>query len=155
MAALLPVLTPRQPPFAAHSLSRVVMAGACLLGLAGLSYGVSFLQLGRFNLPVALAIAVCKALTVLFVFMDFGSLSASGKLAAGAALLMVALLIGLMVADVATREQAPLSPPKPLSEGRAQYAPLPSSPGAEPARGRLGPRVRPSCAAEWHCLCLS
>jgi len=88
-----------------------VLAGAFLLALAGLSYGVSFLQLGSFNLPVALAIAVAKALTVLSVFMDFGSLSASAKLAAAAALLMVALLVGLMVADVATRELAPLPAP--------------------------------------------
>src|SRR3954462_1428005 len=102
MAPLLPVVTPVRPHSEGHSLSRLMLAGAFLLALAGLSYGVSFLQLGIFNLPLALAIAVGKTLIVLFVFMDFGLLSASAKLAAGAALLMVALLVGLMVADVAT-----------------------------------------------------
>jgi len=117
MAALLPVVTPPRPPAESHALSRVVLAGAFLLALAALSYGVSFLQLGRFNLPLSLAIAMAKALTVLFLFMDFGSLSASAKLAAGSALLMVALLIGLMAADVATREQAPLPPPRAVGAG--------------------------------------
>lgn len=95
-----------------QSLGGFVLAGALLLALAGLSYGLSFVQLGPLGLPLALAIAACKALTVLFVFMGFGGLSTSAKLAAGAALLMVALLLGLMVADVATREPAPLPPPK-------------------------------------------
>lgn len=89
-----------------------MLCGALLLALAGLSYGLSFLQLGALGLPVALAIAVCKALIVLFVFMEFGGLPTSAKLAAAAALLMVALLLALMVADVATRERAPLPPPK-------------------------------------------
>ncbi|MEO7037700.1 MAG: cytochrome-c oxidase [Polyangiaceae bacterium] len=93
------------------SLGGLVLTGALLLGLAALSYGLSFMQLGALGLPVALLIAACKALTVLFVFMDFGALSASAKLAAAAALLMVALLLGLMITDVATRERAPLPPP--------------------------------------------
>ena len=105
-------MTPAQRSRNGQSLGGLVLAGAFLLALAGLSYGLSFMQLGRLGLPVALAIAVCKALTVLFVFMEFGGLPTSAKLAAGAALLMVALLVGLMVADVATRERAPLPPPK-------------------------------------------
>jgi caa(3)-type oxidase subunit IV len=116
MAALLPIVTPPRRHSERHSLGRLVLAGACLLALAGLSYGVSFLQLGSLSLPLALAIAVGKALTVLFVFMDFGLASASAKLAAGAALLMVALLVGLMAADVATREHAPLPPPRTFVE---------------------------------------
>jgi caa(3)-type oxidase subunit IV len=105
-------MTSAEKPDHGQSPSGLVLAGALLLALAGLSYGLSFVQLGRLGLPLALAIAACKALTVLFVFMGFGGLSTSAKLAAGAALLMVALLLGLMVADVATREPAPLPPPK-------------------------------------------
>jgi caa(3)-type oxidase subunit IV len=112
MAALLPNMTPAQRSSHGQSLGWLVLAGAFLLALAALSYGLSFLQLGRVGLPLALAIAVCKALTVLFVFMEFGGLPASAKLAAAAALLMVALLVSLMVADVATRERAPLPAPK-------------------------------------------
>lgn len=105
-------MTSAEKPDHGQSPSGLVLAGALLLALAGLSYGLSFVQLGRLGLPLALAIAACKALTVLFVFMGFGGLSTSAKLAGGAALLMVALLLGLMVADVATREPAPLPPPK-------------------------------------------
>ena len=102
-----------------QSLGGLLLAGALLLALAALSYGLSFVHLGKLGLPLALAIAACKAVTVLFVFMGFGGLSTSAKLAAGAALLMVALLLGLMVADVATREQAPLPPPTAGSTARA------------------------------------
>ena len=112
MAALLPDMTPAERSPKGSSLGGLVLTGAALLALAGLSYGLSFVRLGWLGLPLALAIAVCKALTVLFVFMDFGGLATSAKLAAAAALLMVALLLGMMVADVATREAAPLSPPK-------------------------------------------
>jgi caa(3)-type oxidase subunit IV len=105
-------MTSAQKPDHAQSPSGLVLAGALLLALAGLSYGLSFVQLGLLGLPLALAIAACKALTVLFVFMGFGGLPTSAKLAAGAALLMVTLLLGLMVADVATREPAPLPPPE-------------------------------------------
>jgi caa(3)-type oxidase subunit IV len=105
-------MTPAQHSPQGQSLGWLVLAGALLLAFAALSYGLSFVALGRLGLPIALAIAACKALTVLFVFMEFGGLPASAKLAAAAALLMVALLVGLMVADVATRERAPLPPPK-------------------------------------------
>lgn len=99
--------------------SRLVLTGLLLLALAGSSYGVSFLSLGVFGVPLAIGIAVLKALTVLVVFMEFGRLPSSAKLAAGAALLMLVLLLGLMVADVGTREAAPLPPPR-LTENAAQ-----------------------------------
>ena len=105
-------MTPAQNSPERQSLSSLALVGALLLALAGLSYGLSFVALGELGLPIALAIAACKALTVLFVFMEFGGLPTSAKLAAGAALLMVALLVGLMVADIATREHAPLPPPR-------------------------------------------
>ena len=120
-----------------QSLGGLVLAGALLVALAGLSYGLSFMPLGRLGLPVALSIAVCKALTVLFVFMEFGRLSASAKLAVAAALLMVLLLIGLMVADVATRERAPLPPPKVSLRAQADT----TAHGAQ-ASGRQRARLR-------------
>jgi len=103
-------MNPERPPNA-PPLSTLVLTGVLLLALAGASYGLSFLTLGAYALPVALAIAVCKALILLFVFMEFGKLSTSAKLAAGAALLMLLLLVGLMLADVATRVRPPLPPP--------------------------------------------
>lgn len=93
------------------SVGRVLITGAGLLLLAASSYALSFVRLGSFGLAAALAIAVLKALLVLFVFMQFGRLSASAKLAALAALFMLALLMSLMAADVALREPAPFAPP--------------------------------------------
>ena len=129
-------MTPAQRSPDGQSLGWLALAGALLLALAGLSYGLSFLQLGRLSLPLALAIAACKALTVLFVFMEFGGLPASAKLAAGAALLMIALLLGLMVADVATRERAPLPPPK-VSMGARAPKTAKREPDAAPSAGAL------------------
>lgn len=105
-------MKPAQRSRRSQSLGGLVLAGVLLVSLAALSYALSFVQLGLLALPVALLIAVCKALTVLFAFMEFRGLSTSAKLAAGAALLMVALLLGLMIADVATRERAPLPAPR-------------------------------------------
>jgi cytochrome c oxidase subunit 4 len=93
-------------------LGTLLLAGVALLLLAGVSYGLSFVQLGRLALPIALGIAAGKALIVLFIFMEFAGLSTSAKLAAGAALLMLVLLLGLMVADVATRERPPIPAPE-------------------------------------------
>lgn len=95
-----------------QSLARLALTGSVLLALAGASYGLSFIELGAYALPLSLAIASGKGLVVLLAFMEFGKLPNSAKLAAGAALVMVLLLLGMMVADVATRERA-LSPQPP------------------------------------------
>jgi len=92
------------------SISRVLRAGAGLLALAAASYALSFVRLGAFALAVALAIAALKALVVLWVFMQFGRVPASAKLAALAAFFMLALMLSLMAADVASREAAPVPP---------------------------------------------
>ena len=112
MAALLPRVTPSAADAARASVAKLLLAGCLLLALAGTSYVLSFVALGSLALPLALGIAACKALTVLFAFMEFGQISASAKLAAGAALLMLILMVALMVADVATREAAPHAPPR-------------------------------------------
>jgi cytochrome c oxidase subunit IV len=103
-----PLPTPSSRPPSAVVL---LLVGAGLLALACTSFGLSFLALGAFALPIALCIAAAKAAIVLVVFMDFAKQSASVKLAALAALLMVALLAGLMAADSATREPSPLIAP--------------------------------------------
>ena len=112
MASLLPGMKPGTPVPSGPVPKRLLVSGVLLLLLAGVSYQLSFVALGALALPLALAIAACKALTVLFAFMEFGRLSDSAKLAAGAAVLMFLLLMGLMVADVATRDSAPLPPPR-------------------------------------------
>jgi len=83
-------------------------AGALLVILALASFASSFLPLHAWALPVALAVAALKAGIVLFAFMSFGREAASVQLAALAALLMLLLLTGLMLADPLTREPAPV-----------------------------------------------
>jgi cytochrome c oxidase subunit 4 len=93
------------------SIGRVAITGAALLALAAVSYGLSFVPLGAFALAVALAIAASKALLVLWIFMQFGRVPPSAKLGALAAFFMLALLMSLMAADIASREPAPPAPP--------------------------------------------
>jgi len=95
MAALLP------------RVKRVSVVAGALLALWALSFGLSYADLGRVALPIALAIAVTKALLVVLFFMELLHERASMKVALVAALVLAATLIGLMVADVATREDAP------------------------------------------------
>jgi cytochrome c oxidase subunit IV len=92
------------------------MTGVALLALWGISFGLSYASLGRAALPVALTIAGAKALLVLLVFMELLVAPLSTRLAIGAALSMIALLVALMAADVATRAAPPLLP---FSQDRA------------------------------------
>ena len=88
----------------------VVRTGAALFALWALSFALSYVHLGAAALPVAIAIAAVKAALVVAFFMELlhGSLSMKLTLLAAGALL--ALLIGLMVADIVTREPPPLAP---------------------------------------------
>ncbi len=87
------------------------MTGAALLALWAASFGLSYVDLGGAAMPVALAIACAKAILVLLVFMELIATPLSTRLTILSALSMIALLIGLMAADVATRPAPPLLPP--------------------------------------------
>jgi cytochrome c oxidase subunit 4 len=89
------------------------MAGAALIALWATSFGLSYVALGAAALPVAIAIAVLKAALVFGVFMELVVEPTSVKLALGAALSMIALLVGLMATDVGTRGAPPLLPTRP------------------------------------------
>ena len=88
----------------------VVRTGAALFALWALSFALSYVHLGAAAIPVALGIAAIKAALVVAFFMELlhGTLSMKLTLLAAGALL--ALLIGLMVADILTREPPPLAP---------------------------------------------
>lgn len=81
--------------------------GAALLLLWGASFALSYVDAGPFALALALGIAVVKAAIVMIVFMDFWRSSPSVKLAFFAAIALLATLVGLMIADVETREPEP------------------------------------------------
>jgi cytochrome c oxidase subunit 4 len=85
--------------------SRAVLfriAGALMLLLA-LTVGLSFVDLGRFNLIAALAIATLKAVLVILFFMEVRYSGRATQLIAGAGLLWLALLIVGTMLDVITR----------------------------------------------------
>jgi caa(3)-type oxidase subunit IV len=84
-----------------------------LLGLTATSFAISYVHLGALNIPVALAIACVKAALVVTVFMELAVEKLSVKLSLVMGFVFVVLLVGLMVADVATRAAAPLLPPPP------------------------------------------
>jgi cytochrome c oxidase subunit 4 len=84
-----------------------------LLGLTALSFALSYVHLGALNIPVAIAIAALKATLVVTVFMELAVEKFTVKVSLIMGFVFAALLIGLMVADVVTRADAPLLPPPP------------------------------------------
>ncbi len=76
---------------------------AALMGLLALTIGLSFLNLGSFNFPVAITIAVAKALLVASFFMELRRSNRLLWVMAAGAMLWLLILIGGTLADVATR----------------------------------------------------
>lgn len=82
-----------------------------LLVLTAISYGVSFLDLGGFDMSVAIGIAAVKAAFVILVFMHLLEGKTSMVLALFSALFFVALLVTFVGVDTAARDLPPLRPP--------------------------------------------
>lgn len=85
-----------------------------LLALAAATFGLSFLPLGVFHTPVALLIAGVKAALIALFFMHLAEERGSIPVAVGVWVLLLAILIALTAADVATRhtpERPPASGP--------------------------------------------
>jgi cytochrome c oxidase subunit 4 len=76
---------------------------AALIGLTFLTVGVSFLHLGAWHAPVALAIATTKAALVALFFMHLIHESGMIRVAAAAGLFWLAILMGLTLTDFMTR----------------------------------------------------
>ncbi len=90
---------------APHGTSRLalVLVFLALVGLTLLTVWVAFVDLGVWNTPTALAIATVKALLVVVIFMEMRFGQPLTWVAAVSGLLFLALLIGLTMADVASR----------------------------------------------------
>ena len=69
--------------------------------------GVTFFDLGRFNLIIALAIAFTKATLVVFIFMHVRQSSPLTKLFVAAGLFWFAILIALTFSDYLSRNWLP------------------------------------------------
>lgn len=92
------------------SIGRVIGVGAVLIALWGLSLGLSYVSLGAWALPVAIAIATVKAALVLWSFMELSRERTSAVFAFAVGVLMFSLLMAFVVADVLTRAPPPSLP---------------------------------------------
>jgi cytochrome c oxidase subunit 4 len=82
---------------------------AALLALLALTWGVAYVDLGSFNLIVALAIAIAKAIVIALFFMHIKGSNRLLHLAAVAGLMWLAILIALTLSDYFTRGWNPLN----------------------------------------------
>lgn len=80
----------------------VVNTGA-LLALTGLSWSLAYVSLGAWEMPVALGIAAVKVALVALFFMHLVREQGGVRFAAATAPIFIALLTGLLAADVLTR----------------------------------------------------
>jgi cytochrome c oxidase subunit 4 len=101
--------------------TRAFTVWLALLALTGASFGASYLHLGRAGVVVALGIAAVKASLVLLVFMELRDEPVSARVAVGAGLGAVMLLMFFMVADVVTQAPSPFGPSEtaPRQPGKA------------------------------------
>ena len=107
-------MTPTAAP--AHASPRhvsgraVILTGAAVIVLWAASFALSYAPLGAASLPIALAIAVAKAVLVALYFMELVRARLSVRLTVISALALLFTLIAFMVADIATRDRPPLVP---------------------------------------------
>jgi cytochrome c oxidase subunit IV len=81
---------------------------AALLMLTALTVGVTYIHMGRFNLVVALLIAITKASLVVLFFMNVKNSSPLTKLFVVAGLFWMGLLILLTFSDYVSRGWLPV-----------------------------------------------
>jgi cytochrome c oxidase subunit 4 len=99
-----------------------------LLALTGLTFGLAFVHLGAWSMPVALLVASVKSLLVAAFFMHLVEQGATNRIVAAVGIVFLALLCGLMILDVTHRpawgvptaapRPATPSPPEPDAIGR-------------------------------------
>jgi cytochrome c oxidase subunit 4 len=89
---------------------RYLLCWLALALLTGLTFGLSTMELGRWSLILALAIAVTKGTIVALFFMHLWDHRGASRLVLVTAVLFVVVLSSLVVADVLTRFPLALPP---------------------------------------------
>ena len=74
-----------------------------LLGLLTLTWAIGYIDLGPFNLIIALGIAITKAILIALFFMEIHYHTGITRIFAGAGLVWLALLFLLSFSDYLTR----------------------------------------------------
>ena len=85
-----------------------ILVFAALIVLTGLTTGIAFVNLGKWNTVVALAIAVCKASLVILFFMHLRWSSGLTRMVLIAAFVWFAILVTLTLSDEFTRQWTPV-----------------------------------------------
>jgi cytochrome c oxidase subunit 4 len=80
---------------------------ALLLVLLGATVGVAYLQLGRFNVVIAVGIAVIKATIIVMYFMHVRYSPRLVWVFAGAGALWLGIMLALTIGDYQTRQYLP------------------------------------------------
>jgi cytochrome c oxidase subunit IV len=90
--------------------ARYILGWLALALLTGLTYGLSRVHLGDWSLVAALLIALVKGSIVALFFMHLWDRPGMTRIALVGAVMFVAVLVTLVVADVATRFPLALPP---------------------------------------------
>jgi cytochrome c oxidase subunit 4 len=80
-----------------------------LLALLAVTWMIAYVNLGPFNLIVALAIAITKAIVIALFFMHIKGSSRILHLAAVAGVIWLLIMISLTLSDYSTRGWVPLN----------------------------------------------
>ncbi len=125
------------PDQSSHSsVLRYAIVFVVLLVLAAVSYWLSRIKLGEWNLFAAMAIAFVKAALVVLFFMHLWDHGGASRLTMAVALCFIAILMGLTVADVGFRFPV-ANPPTSVQAARYMGArPLPEDPESSLAPDR-------------------
>lgn len=76
---------------------------AALLALLALTVAVAFVNLGPFNTPFAMLISLAKGALIVFFFMNMRRETPLVRLAGGAGIFWLGILIALAMSDYLTR----------------------------------------------------
>jgi len=76
---------------------------AALLGLLALTWGFAYINLGAWNAPIALSIAVAKAFLIALFFMHLRGSRSILYLAAASGVVWLIFLLGFALSDYMTR----------------------------------------------------
>ena len=87
-----------------------IQTAAALFALWLASFALSYVHLGAAAIPVAFGIAAIKAVLVVLFFMELAAERLPMKLPILSAIALLATLVGLLVADIVTRDAPPLLP---------------------------------------------
>jgi cytochrome c oxidase subunit 4 len=81
-----------------------------LMVLTGATVGAAYINLGSFNFPLAMLIAIFKASLVVWFFMHVKYQSHLTKLTVATGLFFLAILLGMMLIDYSSKAFLPMLP---------------------------------------------